>query len=280
MRALVLVGGEGTRLRPLTLTQPKPALRARRPAVHPLPGRLGRPPRDRRGDHGLRLPGRGSPGGARRRGRPAARRSSTSRRSEPLGTAGPDPSRRGGRAAGRAVPGPQRGPARRSRPDRAAARRTRRPARSRPSPSIPVDDPSSYGLVRRARGRRGRSASSRSPIPAEIDTDEVNAGAYVIEPSVLDLIPAGRAVSIEREIFPQLVGERPLRAAARRLLDGHRDPGALPAGELGHPRGHRADRTRTASAGRGSRPGRTSRPPPPSPRGPCCAREPGSTMAR
>jgi mannose-1-phosphate guanylyltransferase len=34
----------------------------------------------------------------------------------------------------------------------------------------------------------------------------VNAGAYVIEPSVIDLIPAGRPVSIEREIFPQLVG--------------------------------------------------------------------------
>ena len=45
------------------------------------------------------------------------------------------------------------------------------------------------------------------PDPAEIDTDEVNAGAYVIEPQVLDLIPRGRAVSIEREIFPRLVGQ-------------------------------------------------------------------------
>ena len=45
------------------------------------------------------------------------------------------------------------------------------------------------------------------PDPAQIDTDEVNAGAYVLERRVLDLIPPGRAVSIEREVFPQLVGE-------------------------------------------------------------------------
>ena len=45
------------------------------------------------------------------------------------------------------------------------------------------------------------------PDPAEIDTDEVSAGAYVVERSVLDLIPPGRAVSIEREIFPRLVGQ-------------------------------------------------------------------------
>ena len=45
------------------------------------------------------------------------------------------------------------------------------------------------------------------PDPAEIDTDEVNAGAYVLERSVADLIPPGRSVSIEREIFPRLVGQ-------------------------------------------------------------------------
>ncbi len=35
----------------------------------------------------------------------------------------------------------------------------------------------------------------------------INAGAYVLERSVLDLIPAGRQVSIETEVFPRLVGE-------------------------------------------------------------------------
>ncbi len=44
------------------------------------------------------------------------------------------------------------------------------------------------------------------PDPGEIDTDEINAGAYVVERSVLDLIPPERPVSIEREVFPRLVG--------------------------------------------------------------------------
>ena len=53
-------------------------------------------------------------------------------------------------------------------------------------------DPSSYGLVRRREGGEVLGFLEK-PDPAEIDTDEVNAGAYVIEPSVIDLIPAGRA---------------------------------------------------------------------------------------
>ena len=44
------------------------------------------------------------------------------------------------------------------------------------------------------------------PDPSQIDTDEISAGAYVLEKEVLDLIPAGQDVSIEREVFPQLVG--------------------------------------------------------------------------
>ena len=43
------------------------------------------------------------------------------------------------------------------------------------------------------------------PRPEEIDTNLINAGMYVLEPDVLDLIPPGRAVSIEREVFPRLV---------------------------------------------------------------------------
>jgi mannose-1-phosphate guanylyltransferase len=46
---------------------------------------------------------------------------------------------------------------------------------------------------------------------------EVNAGAYVLERSVLDLIPPDRAVSIETEVFPALVGE----GLCARLLDGY-----------------------------------------------------------
>ncbi len=70
----------------------------------------------------------------------------------------------------------------------------------------PVSDPSRYGLVRL--GAEGRVSSFlEKPRPEEIDTNLINAGLYVLEPSVLDLIPPGRAVSIEREVFPQLCAE-------------------------------------------------------------------------
>ena len=36
---------------------------------------------------------------------------------------------------------------------------------------------------------------------------EINAGMYVLERSVLDLIPPGEEVSIERDVFPRLVGD-------------------------------------------------------------------------
>ena len=45
------------------------------------------------------------------------------------------------------------------------------------------------------------------PSPDQIDTNLISAGAYVLERSVLDLIPPERNVSIEREVWPRLVGE-------------------------------------------------------------------------
>jgi mannose-1-phosphate guanylyltransferase len=69
----------------------------------------------------------------------------------------------------------------------------------------PVADPSGYGLVRHTDGEIAEFLEK--PDPSEIDTDEINAGAYVLERSILDLIPADREVSIEREVFPKLVGE-------------------------------------------------------------------------
>jgi mannose-1-phosphate guanylyltransferase len=70
----------------------------------------------------------------------------------------------------------------------------------------PVDDPTAYGLVRRAADGEITEFLEK-PDPAEIDTDEISAGAYVLERSVLELVPAGREVSIEREVFPRLVGD-------------------------------------------------------------------------
>jgi mannose-1-phosphate guanylyltransferase len=69
----------------------------------------------------------------------------------------------------------------------------------------PVEDPSAYGLVRRNEDGEITEFIEK-PDPGDIDTDEVNAGAYVLEKSVLDLVPEGREVSIEREVFPMLVG--------------------------------------------------------------------------
>jgi mannose-1-phosphate guanylyltransferase len=69
----------------------------------------------------------------------------------------------------------------------------------------PVEDPSAYGLVRR-KDDGEITGFVEKPDPAEIDTDEISAGAYLLERSVLELIPSEREVSIEREVFPPLVG--------------------------------------------------------------------------
>jgi mannose-1-phosphate guanylyltransferase len=42
--------------------------------------------------------------------------------------------------------------------------------------------------------------------PGSAPTNRINAGAYLLERDLIEQIPAGRAVSIEREIFPELVG--------------------------------------------------------------------------
>ena len=68
-----------------------------------------------------------------------------------------------------------------------------------------VADPSAYGLVRT--GEDGDvTAFVEKPPPGAADVDTINAGTYVLEPEVLELIPPGRAVSVEREVFPELVG--------------------------------------------------------------------------
>jgi len=70
----------------------------------------------------------------------------------------------------------------------------------------PVDDPSGYGLIHRHEDGEITEFLEK-PEPDQIDTDEINAGAYLLERSVLDEIPPDRAVSIEREVFPLLIGE-------------------------------------------------------------------------
>jgi mannose-1-phosphate guanylyltransferase len=67
-----------------------------------------------------------------------------------------------------------------------------------------VDDPSAFGVVPTDGDGRVLRFVEKPP-PGEAPTDWINAGTYVLEPSVLDDIPSGRAVSIERETFPGIL---------------------------------------------------------------------------
>ena len=68
----------------------------------------------------------------------------------------------------------------------------------------PVEDPSRYGVVP-TDDRSRVTAFIEKPPGDEAPTNLINAGTYVLQPEVLDHVPPGRAVSIERETFPALV---------------------------------------------------------------------------
>jgi len=70
----------------------------------------------------------------------------------------------------------------------------------------PVPDPTGDGLIHRHEDGEITDFLEK-PEPEQIDTDEINAGAYLLERSVLEVIPPDRAVSIEREVFPELIGK-------------------------------------------------------------------------
>jgi mannose-1-phosphate guanylyltransferase len=69
-----------------------------------------------------------------------------------------------------------------------------------------VEDPSAFGLVLRD-SRDAVTDFIEKPQEAPPGGAWVNAGAYVLEHDVLDLIPSDRPVSFEREVFPALVGD-------------------------------------------------------------------------
>ncbi|MEV0374152.1 NDP-sugar synthase [Streptomyces sp. NPDC050636] len=70
-----------------------------------------------------------------------------------------------------------------------------------------VDDPRAFGLVPTDGTGRVTAFLEKPQTPEEIVTDQVNAGAYVFNRSVIDTIPAGRPVSVERETFPGLLAD-------------------------------------------------------------------------
>lgn len=199
MKAVVLVGGEGTRLRPLTETIPKPLLPfMNRPFLDHVLDHLAR--------HGVGEVICSSPYLESvfhafletRRGRPPHVTWITE--AEPLGTAG---AIAGARAhlAGTflALNGDILTDL-----DLTAllAFHLERGATATIS-LTPVDDARRYGLVDTE--PTGRVLAFREK-PTRPVRGHVNAGVYALEPEALDGIPADRMVSIERETFPDLIG--------------------------------------------------------------------------
>ncbi|MHB8463819.1 MAG: sugar phosphate nucleotidyltransferase [Acidimicrobiales bacterium] len=119
----------------------------------------------------------------------------------------------------------------------------------------PVVDPSAFGVVPTTPDGRVEAFIEKPP-PGTAPTNLINAGTYVLEPSVLARIPDGRRVNIERETFPAMVADGSLFAqpfegywldvgtperyltATADLLDGRRPgppaPGARRVGEAWH----------------------------------------------
>jgi mannose-1-phosphate guanylyltransferase len=202
MRAVVLVGGEGTRLRPLTLTTPKQMLPiVEQPMIERVIGHLA--------GHGieeavLSLGYRPDafmnayPGGSI-----AGVRLSYAVEPTPLDTAG---AIRFAAEHGAVddtfvvVNGDVLTDA-----DLSALIEFHRQSGAEATIGLtPVDDPSAFGVVPTDPDGRVEAFIEKPPRD-EAPTNLINAGSYVFEPSVLGRIPSGRRVSIERETFPALV---------------------------------------------------------------------------
>jgi mannose-1-phosphate guanylyltransferase len=80
---------------------------------------------------------------------------------------------------------------------------------------VEVEDPRAFGVVPTDESGRVTAFLEKTPNPP---TNRVNAGCYVFRRKVIDAIPAGRVVSVERETFPGLL-------AAGELVVGHVDSG-------------------------------------------------------
>ncbi|HVZ19876.1 MAG TPA: NDP-sugar synthase [Vicinamibacterales bacterium] len=201
MKAILLAGGKGTRLRPLTMHTPKPIVPIfNRPFLHYQIDRLKQVPeidevilslnyQPRRIEE---IFGDGSDAGMKIRYvvEPA-----------PLGTAGAV------RYAGDSLTESVvvfNGDVL-TQIDLAAVIRLHRERRAKATIVLtPVENPSAYGLVETDADGNIRRFLEK-PKPEEITTNHINAGIYVLEPDTFDRIPKDVAWSIERSFFPSLI---------------------------------------------------------------------------
>jgi mannose-1-phosphate guanylyltransferase len=204
LRAVVLAGGEGTRLRPLTYDLPKPLLPiANRPFLERQLTWLAGAGVDevvlsigyRPDAFTERFPGGSVPG--------SSLRLRVAVESEPLGTAGAirfaadtgDIAERFLVCNGDVL----------STIDLPALLRFHDERGAQATIALTrVEDPSAFGVVPTTADGRVLGFVEK-PAPGQAPTDWINAGVYVFEPGVLDAIPAGRPVSVERETFPALL---------------------------------------------------------------------------
>jgi mannose-1-phosphate guanylyltransferase len=69
---------------------------------------------------------------------------------------------------------------------------------------VRVGDPRAFGCVPTDSGGRVEAFLEKTQDPP---TDQINAGCYVFNRDVIDRIPVGREVSVEREVFPALLSD-------------------------------------------------------------------------
>lgn len=209
MRAVVLVGGFGTRLRPLTLSRPKQMLPVgNRPMIERVLGHLA--------DHGITSAvlalGYRADGfqDAYPSGRCAGVALHYAVEPEPLGTAGAV--RFAALDAGIAEPFLVLNADVLTDLDVTALIADHQRSGAEGTLALHrVEDPSSFGVVPTDAAGRVTSFIEKPPL-GEAVTDLINAGTYVLEPSVLDRIAPDQAVSIERSTFPAMVSDGTLHA--------------------------------------------------------------------
>ena len=69
-----------------------------------------------------------------------------------------------------------------------------------------VEDPSRYGTVKLTEENRVTQFIEKAPL-GKAPSSLINAGIYMLDPEIFNYIPAGRPVSIEHEVFPKLAEE-------------------------------------------------------------------------